>query len=512
MNMTKTLIFLNVLLITALIGFQYFFVLESQTEPPSEEWSRSFTFHGTEGDYKKVISIPTETGYGISLLNFKKLDFIDCSKDLECTKKWTNSKLNPYKNTWSDGITTYFIQDNSLIRSISNQEESIISSNVENFQKSGETLVYWLTNQEVVIQKGEQPPVSFTPEYPVYTSNIVDERIFILTFNMQKNRYAVIDVTNDYKELFQFDLSSRENLSSMQIGSGDNDQFSLIIDTETFSGGKRTKVIRRATFNLTDNQNPTLTKLDFADKESGAKLLDIRYPVLFTDEGGTKITFSAYMYDQEGDKTIKIFVGSLDSSLVQASPITKKGDLFVQPFLINAETIAYFKLKGKERSLMYSSATDEKRLQSEQVLEGDYKQTLFNLFTLLVNGVLLILLSFTWLLPALGIVFLTLIGLQTLRKPYAFQVAFYMNTIVLILSQLFIFSTILHPERMISSAPYLSEVWHVYLVIVIAGIGSLLPVFLTRTKVTEDSFNQLLLYTTLMNLLFLFFIIGPYII
>ncbi len=510
MIMTKKLIFLNVLLITVLIGFQYFFVLESQTEPPSEEWSRSFPIHGTEGDYSKVISMPTETGFGISLLNFKKLDFLDCSNDLECTKKWTNSKLNPYKNTWSDGITTYFIQDDSLVRSTANQDDRIISSNVENFKKSGDTLVYWLTNQEVVIQQDEQPPVSFIPEYPVYTSIIVDERIFILTYNMQDNRYAVIDGTNDYKELFQFNLSSSENLSSMQIESGDDDQFSLLIDTEILSGGKRTKVIRSSTFNLTDNQSPVLSKLEFADKESGAKLLDIRSPVLFTDEDDTKITFSAYMYDQEGDKAIKIFVGSLDSSLVKAAAITKKGDLFVQPVPIDAKTIAYFKLKGKEKSLMYSSSTDEKRLQSEEVLEGDYKQTFFSVFTLLVNGVVLVLLSFTWLLPALGIVYLTLIGLQKLRKPYAFQVAFYMNTIVLILSQLLIFSSIFHPERIIASAPYLSEVWHVYLVIVIAGISSLLPVFLTRTKVSDDNFNQLLLYTTLMNLLFLFFILGPY--
>jgi len=508
--MTKKMIFLNGLLIVLLIGFQYWIVLEGHTEPPSEEWSRSFPLQGTEGDYKQVKSIPTETGYAISLLNFKKLDFLECSKDLECEKKWTNSKLNPYKNTWSDGDTTFFIQDGSLIQSTSNQEETIIATNVEDFTKSGETLVYWLTNQQVVVQSGDQTPRTFTPEFPVYTTIISNEQVFILTHNMQDNRYSVLDGTNNFSELFQFPLSSSENLSSMQVASVDDDNFSILIDTEILSGGKRTKVIRSATFNLTPNQQPSLTKLEFVDQETGTVLFDIRSPILIEGEDGSKISFSAYLYDVEGDKTNKIYVGDMDSALIEASAITKKGDIFVQPLSIDAQTIAYFKLEGNEKSLMYSSSTMEKRLQSADVLEGDYKQTFFTLFTILFNGVVLALLSFTWLLPSLAIVYITLMAFQKFRKPFAYPVTLYLNMILLMVSQFVIFSTLLHPERIVANAPYLFEIWHVYLVIGIAGIGSLLPLFLTLTKVTDENFNKLLLYTTLMNLIIIFFLLGPY--
>ena len=67
------------------------------------------------------------------------MDILSC---LECTHIQSSSQLDPYKNTWSDGDTTYFIQpDDTLVRSTSGGKTEI-SRNVENFVKSGDTFVY----------------------------------------------------------------------------------------------------------------------------------------------------------------------------------------------------------------------------------------------------------------------------------------------------------------------------------------------------------------------------------
>ncbi len=125
-------------------------------------------------------------------------------------------------------------------------------------------------------------------------------------------------------------------------------------------------------------------------------------------------------------------------------------------------------------------------------------------------GLLLLLLSFTWLIPGLGIGFGTLALLQKFRKSYAFPVSLYVTTISLVTTQLVLFTSVFHPEKIVLKAPYLTEDWHVYLVVVLAGLISILPVLLSRTKVTDDNCNILILYTTGLNLFTLFVLFGPY--
>jgi hypothetical protein len=461
------------------------------------------------GNYATLKSIPTKTGYATSLLDFDKMDFLTCTEDLQCNQVWSNSELNTYKNTWSDGETTYFIKEDALIRSTSSGETTI-SENVENFAKSEETLMYWLKDQRVVIQQGSNEPISYTSEYPIYTGMIVDEHFFIVTQNTRDNEFMILEGKNKFKELFRFHLNSSENLTSMTFSGDRNTKFNLLVDTGINSGGEMSKVLRSASFDLTENQSPPLTELAFFDLESGAELFNIRSPFLYKGQSGQTITFSADIYNKFGKKVNKIFVGNYSESPMNVSAITKQGDLFINPTILNDQTISYFRLNGSEKELMYSSATDEKIAESNTVLKGDIKEAFYSLISLLFVGLVLLLLSFTWLVPGLGIGFGTLALLQKLRKSYAFPVSLYANTIGLVITQLVLFATVLHPEKIVLKAPYLTEDWHVSLVIVIAGIGCILPVLLSRTKVTDDNCNILILYTTGLNLFILLLLLGPY--
>lgn len=508
--MNKKLKLISIGLISLLIGFQFWIVLEDQKTPPSKEWSRTFPSNANPGNHARLQTVPTETGYATSLLDFKKMDFLDCSKDMQCTHKWSNSDLDPYKNTWSDGNTTYYINENSLIRSTTNGDNKTISNNTENFAKTDETLVYWSTDQQITLQQKNNQPVSYKTEFPIYSVMIVDEHVFVVTKNTKKNNLTVFDYsTNDIKELFQFHLNSNETLLSMQISTDGNTQFSFMIDFEIIAGGSRNKVISTASFDLSGNQKLEFNTLKFIDKDSGVKLFDIRNPSMFEGETGPKITFTAYMYDH-GEKVNKVFAGNYNSSVIEAYSVTKKGELYEKPIFLNNETIAYFKLNSTEKKLMYSSSNDTQQALSDSLQKGDAKEAFYTLISLLFIGIVLMLLAFTWLIPSLGIGYVTLGILQKLRKPYAYTIALWVNTIMFVITQLVLFATVFNPERIVFNAPYLTENWHVYLVIVIAGVGCLLPVFLSRLKVTYDNFNQLFMYTTVMNLIILFFLLGPY--
>ena len=507
--MNKKLKIISILLVLLLIGFQYSIVLDGQKSLPSQNWSRSFTTNVSPGNYASIKSIPTKNGYAISLLDFDKMDFLTCTDNLQCNQVWSNSELNPYKNTWSDGENTYFIKEDSLIHSTSSGEVTI-AENVENFAKSDETLMYWLKDQQVVIQQDAKESISYTVENPVNTGMIVDEQIFIVTQNTRDNEYMVLDGNNELKEIFKFPLNSRENLSSITFSSDGNSRYRLLLDTGINSGGEMKKILRSASIDLTGNQTSELTELVLFDKDSGAELFNIRSPFLYKGQTETTITFSAYMYNEFGQKVNKIFVGNYTQSPIEVSAVTKKGDLFINPYMINDQTIAYFRLNGSEKELMYSSSTDEKIAESKTVLPGDFKEAFYSLITLLFVGLILLLLSFTWLVPGLGIGFGTLALLQKFRKPYAFPVSLYANTLGLVITQLVLFATVLHPEKIVLKAPYLTEVWHVFFVVILSGIGCILPVLLSRTKVTDDNCNILILYTTGLNLFILFLLLGPY--
>lgn len=434
------------------------------------------------------------------------MDSLSCSEDLQCTPVSSNSELNVYKNTWSDGDTTYFLKEDTFIQSTANGEK-VIAESVENFAKSDDMLMYWLKNKQVVIQQGLNEFISYATEYPIYTGEIVDEHFFIVTTNTRDNEFKILDGNNELKELFTFHLNSTENLYSLTITIESDNRFSLLLETGVNSGGAVSKVLRDVSFDLTENQNPPFTKLEFFDKESGAELFDIRHPLLHQGENGRSITFSAYMYDKYGVKVNKIFVGDYTPSQIEASAVTKKGDFFVNPTFITDETIAYFKLNGNDKELMYSSSTDEKLAKSGAILKGDFIEAFYSLISLLFIGIVLLLLSFTWIVPGLSVDY----GTQAiLYKFHSFSVSVYVNTIGLVITQIVLFSTILHPEKIVLKAPYLSEDWHVFLVVILAEVLCVLPVLLSRTKVSEDNFNTLILHTTGLNLFILFLIFGPY--
>ena len=393
--MTTKLNILTAVIISLLLGFQFFVSLKSQQSLPSEEWSRTFESTIDAGNYALMKSIPTETGYATSLLNFDKMDLFTCSEDLQCNQIWSNSELNPYKNTWSDGETSYFIKEDSLIHSTSSGEKTI-AENVENFSKTDDTLMYWLKDHQVVIQRRDHEPLVYTAEYPIYKGVIANEQIFIITKTAKNNEYKVINGNNEFKELFNFLLKSNENFISMSFTYDEVTGGRIMLDTEIKSGDTRTKVIRNLPFDLRENQAPSFTKLEFFDKESGAELFDISSPSLYQGENGSFITFSAHMYNKYGEKVNKVFSGNYTDSPIEVSAVTKKGDFFIKPTFVNDQTIAYFKLNGNEKKLMYSSSTDEKLSESGTILEGDLKEALYALISLLFVGMLLLLLSFTW--------------------------------------------------------------------------------------------------------------------
>ncbi|MDF2065114.1 hypothetical protein [Bacillus sp. Cr_A10] len=510
--MKYKLIGLSILIIVCITGLLYWETLQEQTHPPSEQWSRSFQLETIEGNFAKLQSVQEENGYTISMLDFKKLEVLSCDKELECKRNRTIDSLNTYKNSWSDGTDSYYIKENSLIHTNTTSGEKVIASDVANFTKTVDSLVYWTENKDIVIlespfTKEEQ---RFRADEPVNFVKILEDQIFVVTENKQDKLYTLYSLSNELSELFTFTISGQENLLSMQIFQLIDKSYAIALDKKVLAGGSSTKNIELAQFDLSNHQSPIFDKLSFVENETNSSLSDIQSPMIYQGEQAPIITFSASLYDPSLGKVNKIFVGDLVDTTIQANAVTKVGNRYERSFLLNEETVAYLKMKGASRILEYSSSDETKKLETNNIMEGDYKAAFYTLLSNLFHGFLLAMFSFVWIFLTFIITYGSLFLLGKFKPEQSYKIAFTIHLIALFSMQsisLFKFTTI---QSILHNIPFITEGWHFIVLLLLVMILSTIPLFLVRYKVSEETFNLFVLYTTFMNLAILFLLIGPY--
>ncbi|TQR19946.1 hypothetical protein [Psychrobacillus vulpis] len=512
--MKNKLIFISFFIVLSIIGYLYWSTLQEQIELPSKQWSRSIPGDSIEGNFSKLQSLPEENGYTISLLDFKKLVVLSCDNDMKCEENRTIESLNTYKDSWSNQTDSYFIRDGTLIHSNVSSGEIEIANNVVNFSKTGDTLVYWTEDHNIVVLNSplSSEKQQFKFDEPVSYATSLENQIFIVTENKEEELYTLYNLADGVSQLFQFNISSQDILSSIHIFQQTEDSYTLVLDKKIIAGGSSTKIIESATFDLSLNQSPTFTKLSFIESQTGLKLKNIQFPSFYQGQHGPLITFSSTFYDQFGEKVSKIFVANFTGNTIQANAVTKPGSRYERSVLLNEQTVAYFKMKGANRYLQYSSSDEVIKQDTNRIMEGDYKAASYALLTKFFNGFLLILFSFAWIIPTLLVSYGSMFLLDKMKFARTYQTAFIVHLIALLSLQMYFLYRFTSIENIVNSIPFITENWHFALLLIISSILSAVPLFILRYKISEDNFNTCVLYTTFMNLGILFLLIGPYII
>ncbi|QFF99941.1 hypothetical protein PB01_14540 [Psychrobacillus glaciei] len=511
--MKNKLFLLSGIILCGIIGVLYWFTLQNQIQLPSDHWSRSYQTNADDGNYSKLQSVAEGNGYTISLLDFKKLVVLSCDDEMECKKNRTIDLLNAYKNSWSNETDSYFIRENALIHVNVSSGETLIAPNVVNFSMTENTLVYWTEDNRVVVLDNPFSSVKqqFTLNDPVSDVKVLEDQIFVVTENKKEERFTIYHLSNEPTMLFQFSISSREILSSMQIAQLKDNNFLLFLDKKILAGGSSTKNIETAVFGLTTGQSPDFNSLTFVESQTGINLKDVQSPVLFQGKQGPMVTFTSTYNDTFGEMVTKVFVGNFSGNLIQASSATKSGDRYDRSILLNDQTVAYLKMKGKERFLEYSSSDEVKKKESNTILAGDYKAAAYTLIGKIFNGFILILFSFTWIIITFLITYGLVFLLQKIRFTYAHRTAFIIHIIALYSVQTIFLFRFTSFERWVRNIPFVTENWYFALLLLVCIILSTIPLYILRYKVSEDNFNLCVVYTTFMNLGVLFFLVGPFI-
>ncbi|MFJ8066086.1 hypothetical protein ACIQYS_15775 [Psychrobacillus sp. NPDC096426] len=510
--MKNKLIIISTLIVLCLIGFQYWITLQIQTELPSNQWSRSFPVDTVESNFSKLQSVPAENGYTVSLLDFQKLIVLSCNMDLDCVEKRTIDTLNTYANSWSDETNSYYIKDNSLIHWNSSDGEKTIAQSVIDFAKTEDTLVYWTDDQNIIVLNSPYSAEErhYNTTEAVKIVRIIDNQIFVVTKNEKTELFTLYNLSKQPTQLFQFDVKAQEILSSLQIIQQTATNYLLLLDKKVSAGGSNTKNIEIASFNLSMHQSPIFNKLSFVENQTGLLLKNIQTPTIFQGKQGPIITFSSTFDDSSGENVTKIFVGDFSETIIQAHAVTKSGSRYERPILLNEQTVAYLKMNDINRSLAYSSADEAKKQASSGIMEGDYKAAFYTLIEKLFYGFLLVLFSIVWIIIALLLTYGTLIIMLKKRLAHSHRIAFLVHIVALLVIQMYFLFNFSSIDNFISHIPFIKEYWHFAILLLFSSILSTVPLYMLREKVSEDNFNVFVVYSTFMNLIVLFLLIGPY--
>ena len=508
--MNKTFKLITTLLILLGLSFQYSIALNEQRQPPSPEWSRSFPTDGKGTDYFKLQSVPTENGFGISKISFARWDYVDCDTSLNCEQIWSKTDFNYRTQTWTDGDSTYHIKDETLFRSSNPNTGVPISSSVIDFTKSKDTLVYWTKDNKLVVQRDNQEPIEYVSEEPVWQSFIVEDQVFVVYKSVVTNTVIIKQVNETLTPFAQFKTKANENLHSMHLFALNENDYSILLEIGLKSAGERHKYIRTARLAKTNPEDPIFSEISFVDKVSGEKLRYMSDPVIFNGEGSPYLTFTANMFNKKTGYSNHIFVGELNPDRIEASVVTKSGDFYSHPIMLNEETIVFYKWVKTKNVLMYASSSEEIRELSENGLKGDAMEAFHSFFTQSFKGILLALLSFLWIGPATFISYFIGTHLQKRGNVYVSPLMYASYMVMMVSSQVIVFSLFLQTSSIVSNVPYLSETWHLNLLILSTNVVSVLPILLSRTKINEDNANRAIVHATLLNLVILVIFIGPY--
>ncbi|MFC4409050.1 hypothetical protein ACFOZY_01230 [Chungangia koreensis] len=508
----KKIIAVGSLIVLLVIAFQYYITLKGQTALPSEGWSRPYSIDVNPSNYNGIQSVSSEDGQTISLVDLSKsLTVLNCDDDMVCEENRKFEKIDTYKNTWSDHSNTYYIQNEKLMH-WNEGDEQVIAEPVADFMVSEQLIYYWNNDNEVSIADRNTLKVNaqFKADQTIYSIETDGQQIFVVLKDIEGSKYTVHLYDGELIKLFEFPIRQAEALLDVKIVADEG--YQLLLQKQVTEGGGRTISYYTAPFDhLKSEPAISLKKLKFTDAETGAKLLDVINAEPFYGKDGPRLTFSAAMFDPKGEKVHKIYTADYDKDAIVGTAVTKKGGLFSRPLQINDDTILFLKLDAKDRYLNYASAKKEKLAESSGIMEGDFKASAYQLITLMMNGIMLLLLSIIWLLPGLAIVY----SAQSIWRrfsnqvPYKSLVAVYV--IALLIFQVFGFFKMMNEAAIIYNIPFITQPWQLVALHAISMVLTLLPLLIAKMKVTEDEFNTIILYTTLMNLTTLFLLIGPYI-
>ncbi len=490
--------------------------LHSETNLPSEGWSREIQIPLLTSNSKPLF-YGNEDGYQIYAYSEQGITHLTVDNSVKISNESIiDVKVPPFKPFWTEGQNVVFINDNQLILSNGQSEQSLFE-NVDGLAVHKDLILFWHKNKLYQVS---------TKDFSVTSLWETEHPIESIVIN-QNSPSSFLVVTTPDASHFQFNLYQVNTTGALQISplytlteyTGEtvkdfkfvaNDQKINIIYT-TYSV-KQGNVIDRAYF--------TQMNLDQLDQEAVFQQIEIhtdsrftiknpKYIHLYQYNDETNILFSALSFITPKKSGVNIYEAAYRNGKWVAEKRSKTTNMSVQPIWLNKDNILWLDyIANKEYQLMGTSTDPVTIKESQAIHSADVANAISDALLSLSVSLIVIFNALVWLIPStIFIVTLLFFDINKVEKntPWVKHTAIF----IYLLTQLLMMGKIFNNHFANIAPPYFIFPYNFIIIPILIGGLSYLIVGYGKGH-DWDSIKEVIYYIGV-NIWIVTIFLGPYI-
>jgi hypothetical protein len=406
------------MIMLALIGVLYFQQLQTLTELPNKNWSRSIPFN-METAEKPIVF---QNGNDVFFSEKDKVHHYTISKGLDVKNEgdipFTVPRGYPF---WTDGRQFVTLSQGAL--KLSGEKEKVIAENVAGTAAHSGKIVYWQGGDvhEINPSTMESKSIhSFSSEVSnVFFGNdgsyVVAQQIDDVNAGLY---FVSVDGIVSEKSFLKVANNKNNKLGKMAYFIQDA-EITFIFDTQMRSQGVLSYRLQMAKTTFSDLGNSELkpNNITILNEANGARLETPRYVQIMQSKETPTLLFTAEGQGIGNGNAVSLYTGTFDSSTTaSASSLTTTDGITHYPVEASDGSVIWLDYQGGNYELYGASESAEVKALSTELGSHTYKEAAINTVLLLASSLVTFLVSFYWILPSL----LLLIVLH-MAKPNIFE-------------------------------------------------------------------------------------------
>ncbi|WP_155890155.1 hypothetical protein [Peribacillus kribbensis] len=507
--LTKKAYFFPILILLVLLVLLFIENLRQELKLPSPGWSRSYNLNE-----KAVYPVkPYVRDSSIYFAGDSSVTKVECGDTLKCTKnKISGISLSGNSEFWAKDQKVIYQDNDSLYvfdgKKAEEKEKGITSARIEK-----DWIVFWKENELYVFD-----PVKETSKLvKKFNQNIMDTAIeehSFMTASVDSGKFQFNYFEKQGKGYKSTSLplvslvnnESLEGLNYFRSGS----ELHILLNTMRMSQGNKNYDLYEMVMNPADMKAPVqMKKIELRDAKT-----DEAYPnprnINFRQTGkGENILFSEYGRRTSKNEGYNLYEAVKKNGKWEAERISTTRDLPVNSSWLGNDLAVWTAFSGKEYTLHAASTLPMAIEKSRQVSKEDLKYAASNTVTVLFGSFIFLLFAMMWvILPTIYFAVL-FFSKGNLFEDESKQWIVLVPAVLLTVSQLYTFNTSFRAENFVVAPGYLTFpgsfiIWPILIALLSWGI-------LKLSKINDVNPPGKFFYFAVMDVLFLMFLLGPYI-
>ncbi len=493
------------LMIIIFIGLSYYHFFSQHLMLPSPDWSRSQILD-VQGN-----SFPIQTVIEFDVKKHILLTATDKEVEMStysATLNKENPKVFPVQVPTLTSMaifrdSLFFIRNEQLVMS-NKKNETIIAKKATQFIRNENSLLYWSDKnlfQYNLTTKTTEKIQTFNQ--PIHFVTLGESTILVASYDVPAN-IQFVELNSEGKITSKFPTLTLYNLEPEQLFYLEKEA-TVLLSGHSFTQGVRSDKILEIPL-----KNPIKMKtIEFMDAKWEEMLENPRYIDVKRDKT-THILFTALGKTMGKNVETNVYEAVKEQDQWYAKRISSTNQVVIKPFYMG-DIIAWQVVKGSTYTLFGATQNKDVIKASQQTTSEDYKNAFYDTFTAIFTGFFIpVLFAFAWfILPVCTYMILVFTKRGDLDQLFKYT---YLLIAIYIASQLAFLNGMFKKEIFMQLAPnYLTFSGSLVVVPLLVALITL-GIFYVVVKEDNAGVIQAFTYFASVNLLFIMFLFGPYLI